>query len=926
MSHIQTNRPIRFFAIGLLIFGLFACAPRAVQKKTVEKPPAPKRILSLTTHEDADWFHVLLKSNELLTYTSVKQPSPLGVILYFPETVIDTPKEAYVTDSDTVGTIQMSKLKADTPTSRIEISLKQDVPYKVERDGKDLKISFKKPIQTASEQTIRKLETEAGKAEPAAEKIPTASVFKSISTETSKNSLAVLVKADGAVKDYHSFSVDSPARIVFDLFNLKSPEKKEHQLPVDSDWVKRIRYYGYPDRLRIVLNTSKDYLTSYSATPVKDGLIIRVTASGRKAVTASGADREDKQPSATAADKPATTEKIVSADSPTAPAWVNRIDFSSEPRGKSALIIGTTRPVKFDLKKVSEKKMQLQLFDTRLPDYRQRPLITTRFESAVDRITPFHTAALKDTALVSIELRESVPYLVEQTDSLLRIQFEASSVPPRPSDTAALPIWEKALAQKPDAETAPVAPEQQSARDTGATTPSGQKPPEQSTRMIPKDTEISETKEIPLPGSSKKKFTGEKIALDFYETDIKNVFRILREVSGQNFAVDPDVAGKVTISLSNPVPWDAVLDLILRMNQLAKVEKAGIIRIAKRETLNSELAAEQAATANEIQAKEQIKALEPLVTEYISINYANAEADVMPHIVVTPDRGTVSVDARNNQIIITDTKEMLEKAKKTIREIDQVTPQVLIEARVVEAASTFSRELGATFSVQITDILTKELGNGIIPEGKSDLNMSATNPIAQPLGQIGVDFTKLTGTPLQISATLLAAETEGQVKIISSPKVLTLDNKTARIRQGTQVPIPRLDDSGNTVIDYKDVDLDLEVTPHVTPDRRISMEIKITNNEIGQEINAQTSFTTKEATTELLVNDGETIVIGGIRKTKRDENESGVPGLMKVPLLGWLFKTQKRSEELQELLIFITPRIVQLEQRDKLKQFSTSAQ
>ena len=925
MIHIQIKHPIRFFAIGLLILGLFACAPRAVQKQAVEKPPAPKRILSLTTHEDADWFHVLLKSNELLTYTSVKQPSPLGVILYFPETVIDTPKAAYVTDSDTVGAIQMSKLKADTPTSRIEISLKQDVPYKVERDGKDLKISFKKPIQTASEQTTRKLAAETTTAEPVAEKAPAASVFKSISTETTENSLEVSVKADGAVRDYHSFSVDSPARIVFDLFNLKSPEKKEQQVPVDSDWVKRIRYYGYPDRLRIVLNTSKDYLTSYSATPVKDGLIIRVTASGRKAVTAPGIDHEDRQSSVTAADKPATTEKIASAGSPTAPAWVNRIDFSSEPRGKSAVIIGTTRPVKFDLKKISEKKMQLQLFDTRLPDYRQRPLITTRFESAVDRITPFHTAALKDTALVSIELRESVPYLVEQTDSVLRIQFEASSVLPRPADAAALPTWEKALAQKPDAAAAPVAPEQQSVQDTGAT-PSGQKPPEQSRRTIPQDLETSETQETPLPGSSKKKFTGEKIALDFYETDIKNVFRILREVSGKNFAVDPGVEGKVTISLSNPVPWDAVLDLILGMNQLAKVEEAGIIRIAKRETLSSESAAEQAATANEMQAKEQIKALEPLLTEYIPINYANAEADVLPHIVVTPDRGSVTVDGRNNQIIITDTKEMLEKAKNTIREIDQVTPQVLIEARVVEAASTFSRELGATLSVQITDILTKELGNGIIPEGKTDLNMSAANPVLQPLGQIGIDFTKLVGTPLNISATLLAAESAGQVKIISSPKVLTLDNKTAKIRQGTQVPVPFLDDSGNTVIEYKDVDLELEVTPHVTPDRRISMAIKITNNEIGQPINDSISFTTKEATTELLVNDGETIVIGGIRKTKKDESESGVPGLMKVPLLGWFFKTQTRSEDLQELLIFITPRIVQLEQRDKLKRFSTSVQ
>ena len=166
-----------------------------------------------------------------------------------------------------------------------------------------------------------------------------------------------------------------------------------------------------------------------------------------------------------------------------------------------------------------------------------------------------------------------------------------------------------------------------------------------------------------------------------------------------------------------------------------------------------------------------------------------------------------------------------------------------------------------------------------------------------------------------MSATLFAAESEGQIKIISSPKVLTLDNKTANIKQGTQVPIPQLDDSGNTVISYRDVDLELEVTPHVTPDKRIAMEIKITNNNIGPIINNEQSFTTKEATTELLINNTETIVIGGIRKARRDTGESGVPGVKDVPLVGWLFKTKQRSEDLEELLIFITPKIIQLKQR-----------
>ena len=167
-----------------------------------------------------------------------------------------------------------------------------------------------------------------------------------------------------------------------------------------------------------------------------------------------------------------------------------------------------------------------------------------------------------------------------------------------------------------------------------------------------------------------------------------------------------------------------------------------------------------------------------------------------------------------------------------------------------------------------------------------------------------------------MNAQLLAAESQGDVSIIASPSILTLDNKTAKIKQGTQVPVAKLDDSGNTVIEYRDVDLELEVTPHVTPDDRIAMEIKITNNDLGSIINNEQSFTTKEANTELIVNNGDTVVIGGIRKSRRETGESGIPGLMQVPFLSWLFKTTSKSEDLEELLIFITPKIIILKQRE----------
>jgi len=167
-----------------------------------------------------------------------------------------------------------------------------------------------------------------------------------------------------------------------------------------------------------------------------------------------------------------------------------------------------------------------------------------------------------------------------------------------------------------------------------------------------------------------------------------------------------------------------------------------------------------------------------------------------------------------------------------------------------------------------------------------------------------------------LGATIAAAESEGQVKIISSPKILALDNTLAKIKQGVAYPYRKLDADGNTTVVLTDIALELEVTPHVTPDDRISMQITVKNNEVGPVINNELSFTTKEANTELLVNDGDTVIIGGIRKSREDRDESGVPGLMKIPVLGWLFKTKSKEDQLDELLIFITPRIVQLEQRN----------
>ncbi|MCP4687231.1 MAG: type IV pilus secretin PilQ, partial [Desulfobacterales bacterium] len=274
------------------------------------------------------------------------------------------------------------------------------------------------------------------------------------------------------------------------------------------------------------------------------------------------------------------------------PAWVNRIDFSSEAAGRSTIIIGATRPVKYDLTKSADGKnvLLLTLHDANIPQYRKRPLITTRFESAVDRITPVQKPSMGHSSVISIELREAVPYTHEPLDDLIRIHFDASSVPPRPFEEAKLPAWKEILTRT--------------------------KIPE-----IEEDEKPRKTDAADLYGEAPITYTGEKIALDFYETDIRNVFRILREVSGKNFAIDKDVKGRVTLAIEKPVPWDQVLALVLKMNQLDMINEGNVIRIATLETIKREEEERQRRIKAKRKAKEEQKKLTPLETRFFSIDY-----------------------------------------------------------------------------------------------------------------------------------------------------------------------------------------------------------------------------------------------------------------------------------------------------------------
>jgi type IV pilus assembly protein PilQ len=926
MMRLFTARRRLFLLIILLVAAVAWFVGCASNRAADVKAAGSKRITGISTNVTADSVIVTINGNQPLTYTAIKQVFPMGVLFHFPETSLATDETVTTPpQNEIIGSVKASELVEDkSTTSRIFIAMKTDAPYDLNPLDSGLQVLFPKAAAgaPATATPVAKKPSAAVKAEPlpAKKDLPAASQLKTVTATPLNNNVVVDVKADGAIKDYKSFTIDGKQpRIVFDMFKIKSPFKKEQRLAVKSRWVNQVRHFGYPDKVRLVLDTPEASLAKYSASPTANGLIIHVgnvpQPAPRATAAAAGTEKEKvtvaqkpSQPAAAAKQAPKTTSAGTPAAVSAKTAWVNRIDFSSEENGKSSLIIGTTVPVKYDLEKVGAKRLQLKLFNTNLPDYRKRALITTRFESAVDRVTPIQTAKMKGDSLINIELRQAVAYTIKQDGNTLRINFAASSIPPKPYEEAELPEWKKVLAEA----TAGSAKEVEKGKAGSARVP-GKKAEEK--MPVEKAAEAQTPEERLAAQTTEKKYTGEKIALDFFDTDIHNVFRILREISGKNFAIDKNVTGKVTLTLEKPAPWDQVLDLVLKMNQLGMVMEGDVIRIATLSTLAQEDKLKQAQLKASQQAQQQAVALEPLYTEYIPVSYSNATTEVLPHVqaILTEGRGKANVDTRNNQIIITDTAVKIQQAKQIVEKIDMVTPQVIIEARIVEANSNFSREIGVD--------LFATLGTFDIPytsSWKAGPTTFATDTISAdflPTGVFTASLSKISGTEFNIDAVLAAAEIDGKTNIISAPKVVTLDNKKARIKQGFEVPYIERDSSGEETVKFRDVDLLLEVTPTVTPDNRISLLIYVTKNDIYRETDLGPALTTNETNTEIIVDDSSTIVIGGIIKSTINWSERGVPGLRSVGVLGWLFKNQRETDDKNELMIFLTPRIVQLEQK-----------
>jgi len=437
--------------------------------------------------------------------------------------------------------------------------------------------------------------------------------------------------------------------------------------------------------------------------------------------------------------------------------------------------------------------------------------------------------------------------------------------------------------------------------------------------------------------SEEKEYEGQRLTLNFQDIETRAVLQLLAETSGRNIVVSDTVQGNVTLRLKN-VPWDQALDIVMTTKGLDMRQNGNVIIVAPAE----EIAARETA---DLEAQQAIRELEPMYSEFLQVNYAKA-SDLAGLISgsansLLSDRGSIAVDDRTNTLLVQDTAERLQDIRRLVTTLDVPIKQVLIETRIVVVNDDFSRDLGVRLGISGfgTDPQNGEIiaatGTG---EGASDMVTSFTDNLLDPASNTLLEYPELSNrynvnVPIAdaagrfalsilegdflIDLELTALEAEGRGEIVSTPRVITANQKEAVIEQGVEIPYQQSASSGATTVQFKKAVLSLTVTPQITPDNNIIMDLRVHKDNVGDIVSTGglggtvPSIDTRSIQTQVLVADGQTVVLGGIYETERRETIKKVPFLGDIPILGALFRSKQRVDNKAELLVFVTPRILE---------------
>jgi type IV pilus assembly protein PilQ len=427
------------------------------------------------------------------------------------------------------------------------------------------------------------------------------------------------------------------------------------------------------------------------------------------------------------------------------------------------------------------------------------------------------------------------------------------------------------------------------------------------------------TAELERKRKEKFQYTGEKLSLNFQDIEVRSVLQLIADFTELNLVASDTVRGRITLRLQN-VPWDQALDLILKTKGLDKRKVGNVMLVAPAD----EIAAREKL---ELESQRQVKELAPLRTEYLTVNYAKASevAELVTTSGFLSERGSITVDERTNVLLIQDTSANIDEVRFMLEQLDIPVRQVMIEARIVVARSDAAEELGVQWGIAHYEV-GDDPGTGVLIQGnRGGLTEALDDPrsiefgdnsLSVDLGVAGDQVSRIAlgvfdfGEYGLVDLELSALESDGRADIVSTPKVLTADQQTAKIQSGTEVPYQEASSSGATSTSFKEAVLSLEVTPQITPDGRIIMDLKVNQDSVGEIFNNVPSIDTNEIETSVVVDNGQTVVLGGVFRSEDVESVVKTPFLGDLPVLGRLFRRSTKSSEKAELLVFITPRIV----------------
>jgi type IV pilus assembly protein PilQ len=580
------------------------------------------------------------------------------------------------------------------------------------------------------------------------------------------------------------------------------------------------------------------------------------------------------------------------------------IDFSMMPQEKSRLTVTTNKRVAYDLDRINSNIFALNFHDSKISnEVLLRHIDTTEYQTALEKIQPVFDEGNNEVSL-NITFREVVPYTINQSDDDLIIDF----------DRIKSKIPEKIITPVNVVET-----KTQQNLKTAA-----------NTGFVSHSSASQAKSNIEIQAGSPSvtgKYTGEKMgSLEFYNTDVTNILKLINEISGENIIWDPAIKGRTVSMELDDVPWDQALELIMKNNELAKRQVGeNIIWITTKQKMAQILQDEEAEDKrinekleNERQKKIAERKREeddsPLITEYIPVDFAKAE-EITEHILVS-ERGKISIDTRTNTIIMTDTEKSVEDAIKVRNQFDIPVKQIMIEARIVDASENFSRDLGLKWNEDTSYYHDNDNTSLAVPASAlDDLTFTgqrvygssfSTNTPDGWAGNIGFNYAKASSSGmgrLTLDASLALAESEGTAKVISAPKVIAREGSSATISSGDKIVIDAAENVAATTLDAT---LSLTVTPtSVSANDYITLDVNVTDDQAP----SKERILKKNITTTLMVKSGETVVIGGIIKETEGESISGVPVLKDIPGIGWLFKSKSKNNRKSELLIFLTPTV-----------------